>query len=166
MKMLTCWAQEAVAGWVVAELGFSEQACSDRRATLGARHVRVDPGFLAGLDVLDLEVASIGHDRDPLHSEIFFCRFGGLCQQTHIHNLVCDLLLSLCLASTAICTLWPTATCVFAVIARLSGWVSEIWLSPVWSNSASISLCRSRIAAIFSGSSLLATPRSYGCRLG
>ena len=93
MKTLTCRAQEAVAGWVVAELIFTEQARSDRRTTLRTRDVRVDPGLLAGLDVLDLEIAPISDDRDPLHAENLFCRFGGLCQQTHIHNLVRDLLL-------------------------------------------------------------------------
>src|SRR6266851_6606130 len=93
MKTLTCWAEKAVAGWVVAELIFTEQARSDRGTTLRTRHVRVDPSLLAGLDVLDLEIAPIGHDRDPLHSENLLCRFGGLCQQTHIHNLVRDLLL-------------------------------------------------------------------------
>src|SRR6266404_8570176 len=93
MKTLTCWAEKAVAGWVVAELIFTEQARSDRGTTLRTRHARVDPGLLTGLDVLDLEIAPIGHDRDPLHSENLFCRFGGLCQQTHIHNLVRDLLL-------------------------------------------------------------------------
>ena len=93
MKTLTGGAQEAVAGWVVAELIFTEQTRSDRGTTLGTRHVRVNPGLLTGLDVLDLEVAPVGHDRDPLHSENLFCRFGGLCQQTHIRNLVGDLLL-------------------------------------------------------------------------
>src|SRR6266550_4674635 len=93
MKTLTCWAEKAVAGWVVAELIFAEPARSDRGTTLRTRHVRVDPGVLAGLDVLDLEVAPIGHDRDPLHSENFFCRLCGPCQQTHIDNLVGDLLL-------------------------------------------------------------------------
>src|SRR5262249_7053540 len=115
MKMLTCWAEKAVAGWVVAELIFTEQARSDRGTALRTRHVRVDPDFLAGLDVLDLEVAPVGHDRDPLHAK----------------NLLGCSTISLCLASTAICTLYPTATCVCAAIARLSGSVSEIWLSPV-----------------------------------
>jgi hypothetical protein len=36
MKALTCWAPEAIAGWVVAELVFPEQARSDRRTTLRA----------------------------------------------------------------------------------------------------------------------------------
>src|SRR5277367_654670 len=45
MKMLSCWTEEAVAGWVVAELIFAEQAGSDRGTTLGTRHVRVDPGL-------------------------------------------------------------------------------------------------------------------------
>jgi hypothetical protein len=63
---LTCWAEEAVAGWAVAELIFTEQARSDRGTTLWTRHVGVDPGLLAGLEVLDLEIAPVGHDRDAL----------------------------------------------------------------------------------------------------
>src|SRR4051812_4796256 len=51
MKTLTCWTEKAVAGWVVAELIFAELARSDRGTTLRTRHVRVDPGVLAGLDV-------------------------------------------------------------------------------------------------------------------
>src|SRR5260370_14234203 len=38
--------------------------------------------------------------------------------------------ISLCLASTASCALYPTATLVWPAIARLSGSVSETWLSP------------------------------------
>jgi hypothetical protein len=68
----------------VAELVFTEQTRSDRGTTLRAGHVRFDPGLLAGLDVLDLEMAAIGHDRDPLHSENLSCRFGGLGQQTNV----------------------------------------------------------------------------------
>src|SRR5438270_2029168 len=93
MKTLTCRAQKAVAGWVVAELIFREQARSDRGTTLRTRYIRLDPGLLAGLDVLDLEITPISHDRDPLDSENLFYRFGGLCQQTHIDNSVRDLLL-------------------------------------------------------------------------
>ena len=52
----------------------------------------LDPGFLAGLDVLDLEISSIGDNRDCLDIENILCRFGGLCQQTHVENLVGDLL--------------------------------------------------------------------------
>src|SRR5205085_1969880 len=47
MKMLTCGAAEAVVGWVVAELIFTEQARSHRRTTLRTRDVRFDPGLLA-----------------------------------------------------------------------------------------------------------------------
>ena len=78
MKALTCWAQEAVAGWVVAELIFTEQARSHRRTTLRTRHVRFDPGFLAGLDVFDLEITLVDHDRDCLDAKDFFCRLRGL----------------------------------------------------------------------------------------
>src|SRR6266496_3918711 len=43
--------------------------------------------------------------------------------------------ISLCLASTASCALYPTATLVWPAIARLSRSVSETWLSPVRSRS-------------------------------
>src|SRR5580704_1607335 len=49
--------------------------------------------------VLLNRVGRIGHRlsstilMDPLHSENLFCRFGSLCQQPQIHNLVRDLLL-------------------------------------------------------------------------
>src|SRR5262245_58102125 len=39
-----------------------------------ARKVRVDPSLLAGLDVLDLEIAPVGHHRDALQPENLFCR--------------------------------------------------------------------------------------------
>ena len=93
MKTLTGRAKIAVAGWVVAELILAEQARPDRGTALRARHVRLDPGLLAGLDVLDLEIAPVGHDRDCLDPENLLCRFGGLRQQTHVHDLVGDLLL-------------------------------------------------------------------------
>jgi hypothetical protein len=38
----------------------------ERRSDREARFV-VDPSLLAGLDVLDLEIAPVGHDRDALH---------------------------------------------------------------------------------------------------
>src|SRR5512133_1240463 len=73
---------------------------------------------------------------------------------------------SLCLASTATCTLSATATCVCAAIARLSGSVSEIWLSPVWSSSASISLWRSRLANRSDLFGQVFDPRAARCALG
>src|ERR1700756_5640440 len=69
METLTCWAQKAVAGWVVTELVFAEPARSDRGTTLWPRHVGVDPGLHPGLDALDLKVPRVAPDRDPLHSE-------------------------------------------------------------------------------------------------
>ena len=93
MQTLTRRADKTVAGCVVAELIFAEQARPDRRASLGARHIGLDPGLLAGLDVLDLEVALVGHDRDCLDAENLLRRFGGLRQQTHVDDLVGDLLL-------------------------------------------------------------------------
>jgi uncharacterized protein with HEPN domain len=41
-----------------------EHARFDRRTTLWTRHVSVDPGLFVGLDVLYLEIAPVGHDRD------------------------------------------------------------------------------------------------------
>ena len=52
-----------------------------------------EPRFVAGVDVLDLEVAAIGDDIDPLDTEDRTRRFGGLLQQTHFDDLVGDLLL-------------------------------------------------------------------------
>src|SRR5215469_3228410 len=135
MKTLTRWAEKAVAGWVIAELIFAEQACSDRGTALWARHVRVEPGLLAGLDVLDLEIAPVGHDRDPLHSENLFCRFSGLCRQTHIHNLVGDLLLDDQLVLGIDGDLHVVAHRNMGMRRHCSavGSVREIWLSPVCS---------------------------------
>src|SRR5215472_13984692 len=93
MKTLIRGTEKALAGWVVAKLIFAEQARSDRGTTLGTWNVGIDAGFLAGLDIFDFKIASVGLDRDPLHPENLFCRFGGLGQQTHVHNLVGDLLL-------------------------------------------------------------------------
>jgi hypothetical protein len=70
MKMLTRWAEKAVAGRVIAELIFAEEARSDRGTALGTRHVRIDPGLLAGLDVLDLEIAP-RQPRSAPHREPF-----------------------------------------------------------------------------------------------
>ena len=96
----------------------------------------------ASIDILDLEVTLVGDDGDPLDAENLLCRFGGLCQQTHIDDLVGDLLLDdqLVFGIDGDLHVVATATRVCAAIARLSGSVSEIWLSPVWSSSASISL--------------------------
>ena len=86
-------------------------------------NVRDAAGLLAGVDVLDLEVAAVGDDVDHLDIQNLASRFSGLRQQTHVHDLVghaCSTI-SLCLGSTATCTLYPTATFVWAAIARLSG---------------------------------------------
>ena len=61
---LTCRTEKAVAGWVVAELIFAEQARSDRGTTLWTRHVRVDPGLLAGGRRLVLGALGQGSDPD------------------------------------------------------------------------------------------------------
>ena len=163
MKTLTCGTEEAVAGWVVAELILAEQARSDRRTTLRARHIRVDPGLLAGLDVLDLEITPVGDDRDPLHAENLLCRFGGLCQQTHIHNLVGDLLLDDQLVLGVDRDLHVVAHRNMRVRRHRSAvGVGERDLAlPGRSSSASMSLWRSRrsrIAAIFSARFLTREP--------
>ena len=51
------------------------------------------PGLLAGLDVLDLEVAAVGDDVDRLDTENAAGRFGGLRQQAHVDDLIGHLLL-------------------------------------------------------------------------
>jgi hypothetical protein len=66
------------------------------RVAIGARALfdpKADPQASCRECVLDLEIAPVGHDRNPLHAENLFCRFGGLCQETHIDDLVRDLLL-------------------------------------------------------------------------
>jgi hypothetical protein len=60
---------------------------------LRPRHIRLHSSFLAGLDVLDLEIPAISNDRDLLHIENLFCWLRCLGQQTHIEDLVGDLLL-------------------------------------------------------------------------
>ena len=45
-------------------------------------------GLLAGLDVLDFEVATVGDDVDRFDPENFAGRLGGLRQQSHVDDLV------------------------------------------------------------------------------
>jgi hypothetical protein len=93
MKTLTGRANIAVAVCVILELILAEQARLDRGTPLGARHVGHHPGCLASLDVLDFEVAAVRHDRDCRDTQNFLRRRRGLRQQTHVDNLVGDLLL-------------------------------------------------------------------------
>src|SRR5271165_3078311 len=65
MKTLTRRANITVAGCVVMEFILAEQTRLDRGASLGTRHVGHDPGLLAGLDVLDLEITLVGYDSGP-----------------------------------------------------------------------------------------------------
>ena len=58
-----------------------------------ARHIRLDPSLFAGLDVLDLEIPTVGYDRDLFDTEDLFCRRRRLGEQPHVNNLVRDLLL-------------------------------------------------------------------------
>ena len=78
---------------VVGEFVLPEQARPDRWTTLRPRHIRLHSGFLAGLDVLDLEIPAIGNDRDLLHAEDLLGRLRRLGQLAHIEDLVRDLLL-------------------------------------------------------------------------
>jgi hypothetical protein len=87
-------AENIIAFRVVFELVLAEQARADRWVTLGARHIRLHPGRLAGLDVLDLEIATFSYDRDALRAENFPCRLRRLGHQTHINDLIRDLLLN------------------------------------------------------------------------
>ena len=50
------------------------------------------PGLLAGLDVLDLEIAAVGDDRDPLDAENLLGRLRRPGEQAHIDDLVRHLL--------------------------------------------------------------------------
>src|SRR5947209_16619796 len=93
MKTLTRWADVTVAVWFIAKLIFTEVACLDRRSALRTRHIGHDPGLLAGLDVLNLEIALVGNGFDGLDAQDFLRRFSGLRQQTHVDNLVGNLLL-------------------------------------------------------------------------
>src|SRR5580698_4888250 len=64
-----------VALGVVAKLVLAEEALADRGAALRSGNVRDAAGLLAGLDVLDLEVAAVGDDVDRLDVENLAGRF-------------------------------------------------------------------------------------------
>jgi hypothetical protein len=59
---------------------------------LWPRHIRLHTGLLAGLDVLNFEIAAVSNDRDLLHAKYFLCRFCRLGQQTYIEHLIRHLL--------------------------------------------------------------------------
>ena len=94
--------------------------------------------------------------------EPLLCRFGGLCQQTHIHNLVRDLLLDDQLVFGIDSDLHIVAHRNMRMRRHRSAvGVGKRDLAPVRSTSASMSLCRSRrsrIAAIFSARFLTCEP--------
>jgi hypothetical protein len=111
VKTLTSRANIAVRGFVVLELVLAEEARLDRRTALRTRHIRLDPGLLAGLDILDLEITLVGDDVDRSDTEDLFRRLCRLRQQpssghstklclaeplaslAHVDDLVGDLLL-------------------------------------------------------------------------
>src|SRR4051794_37585512 len=107
LQSVTGRAQDAVTGRVVSELILAEQAGRDRGAALRARHIGYHSGLLAGLDILDLEVAAVGDHRDAVRAEQRLGRRRGLGQQAHVDDLIGNLLptSSLCLASTTTWTL-------------------------------------------------------------
>ena len=73
---------------VVSKLVLAKQALAHRGAALRPGNVRNAADFLAGLDILSLEVAAVGDDVDRLDAQDFAGRLGGLRQQTHVHDLV------------------------------------------------------------------------------
>src|ERR1700680_4657357 len=66
---------------VVAELILAEEAVAHRRPALRLRNMGCKAHLLASLDVLDLEVAAIGDDVDPLDAENRAGRFGSLARR-------------------------------------------------------------------------------------
>src|SRR5215467_14473449 len=93
MKTLPGRANVTVAVWVVAALILAKQAGLDRGTSLWTRHVGRDSSLLAGLDVLDLAITLVGHGIDCLDAKDLLRRLRSLRQQTHVDNLVGDLLL-------------------------------------------------------------------------
>ena len=83
LTSVTGRAQDAVTGRVVSELILAEQAGPDRGAALRARHIGHHSGLLAGLDVLDLEVAAVGNHREAVRAERRSAQDSGVlrCQQ-------------------------------------------------------------------------------------
>ena len=98
----------------------------------------MSPAFLAGLDVLDLEVTPIGDDIDALDVEDDAGRFGCLHQQADVHDLVGHGLLDdhFVLRVDGDLRVIADANLRMGGHRRLSGSVSDIWLSPVRSSSA------------------------------
>ena len=80
MKMLTRRTDVTVAVCVIAKLILAEQTRLDRGTALRTRHVGHDPGLLAGLDVLDLELSLVGHGLDRLDAKDVLCHLCSLCQ--------------------------------------------------------------------------------------
>ena len=103
MQPLTRGANITVAGCVLLELILAEQTRFDRGAFLGAGHGRLDPGLLAGFDVLDLEIAEVGHDRDSPTPRTSFAG-SAVCvsrPMSTIWLVTCGSTIRLCLVSTA-----------------------------------------------------------------
>src|SRR5829696_6264970 len=78
LQSVTDRAQDAVTGRVVSELILAEQAGPDRGAALRARHIGRHSSLLAGLDILDLEVAAVGNYRDAVRAKQLLGRGRGL----------------------------------------------------------------------------------------
>src|SRR5450759_5416394 len=73
---------------IVAELVLAKEAVAHRRSALRLGNIRRYPRLLAGLDVLDREVAPIGGDIDGLDIEDGAGRLGGLGQQAKVDDLI------------------------------------------------------------------------------
>jgi len=131
------WTDEDIPGRIVAELVLGEETLAHRRSALRLGDMGRETRLLAGFDILDLEVTPIGDDIDALDAENGAGRLGCLRQQADVRHrrllddhfvlrVDCDL------------RVVADANLRMAAIARLSGSVSDIWLSPVRSSSASI----------------------------
>src|ERR1700732_92106 len=78
---------------VVAELILVEEATAHSRPPLRLWDMRGQARLIAGHDILDLEVATVGDNVDPLDAEDGAGGFSRLLQQAHVDDLVSDFLL-------------------------------------------------------------------------
>src|SRR5512132_892042 len=108
-------------------------------AALRPGDVGRDARVLARLHVLAFVVAPVGDGVDPLDAEHLLGGTGGWRQQAEVAAGIGDVLLDDQLVLGVERDLGVVATPTFgcAAIARLSGSVSETWLSPLRSNSSS-----------------------------
>jgi hypothetical protein len=80
MKTLTRWADVTVAVCVVLKFILAEVTGLDRGTALRTRHIGHDPSLLAGLNILDLEIALVGNGFDGLDAKDLLRRLSSLRQ--------------------------------------------------------------------------------------